>query len=326
MNINNYKTELNILDKHLEAFDGNIADNNYQELKEMFQRVYQSGLLQITHLEKELQDKLKLELFITLTKHSGTLAFLVIQILAANNIMVKNNFLRHTFYKEKYCGIAINHLRAPDTYVSAIKVDGGYKLSGKLTWASGYKIFDYLCIGFHFENKEYETMAGFTPHEGFLIQNTDDTFVGFGLNTVNIQLKNFFVKDEDIVSSNEKGNYTKNKSSSKTVHFCLYGLGELVINEIDDIELQSVMRTRLERFKVDIINEIDPDKLDMLRVELFSFVQSSITTTMIQIGGSSILSEQTLQRGYRELMMFNSNGLNTTLKELFKTHYFDTLN
>jgi hypothetical protein len=92
MNINNYKTELNILDKHLEAFDGNIADNNYQELKEMFQRVYQSGLLQITHLEKGLQDKLKLELFITLTKHSGTLAFLVIQILAANNIMAKKQF------------------------------------------------------------------------------------------------------------------------------------------------------------------------------------------------------------------------------------------
>jgi hypothetical protein len=169
-------------------------------------------------------------------------------------------------------------------------------------------------------------MAGFTHKEGFFIQNTDDTFVGFGLNTVNIELKNFFVKDEDIVSSNEKGNYTKNKSSSKTVHFCLYGLGELVINEIDDIELQSVMRTRLERFKVDIINETYPDRLDMLRVELFTFVQSSITTTMIQIGGSSILSEQTLQRGYRELMMFNSNGLNTTLKELFKTHYFDTLN
>jgi hypothetical protein len=325
MNLENYQTELNILDKSLETFDGNIADNNYQELKAMFHRVYQSGLLQITHLEKKLQDQLKLELFITLTRHSGTLAFLVIQILASNNIMAKNNFPRHRFYEEKFCGIAVNHLRAPKTYVSAIKVDGGYELSGKLTWASGYKIFDYLCIGFHFENKEYETMAGFTPQEGFFIQNTDDTFVGFGLNTVNIELKNFFVKDEDIVSSNKKGNYTKNKSASKTVHFCLYGLGELVIKEIQDIELQSITKTRLESFKVAITNETDPDKLDLLRVELFSFVQSSITTTMIQIGGRSILADQTLQRAYRELMMFNSNGLNNTLKSLFKKYYFDRL-
>jgi hypothetical protein len=38
---------------------------------------------------------------------------------------------------------------------------------------------------------------------------------------------------------------------------------------------------------------------------------------MILNGGKSILLEKNLQRYYRELIMFNSNGLNTKIKHLF---------
>jgi len=38
---------------------------------------------------------------------------------------------------------------------------------------------------------------------------------------------------------------------------------------------------------------------------------------MIVKGGKSILKTQTLQRYYRELIMFNANGLNQHIKELF---------
>jgi len=38
---------------------------------------------------------------------------------------------------------------------------------------------------------------------------------------------------------------------------------------------------------------------------------------MILNGGKSILSNENLQRYYRELIMFNSNGLNQNIKELF---------
>ena len=315
-----YKTQLQELSIKLDSFDGNKADKKKDILNDMFEVVFNSGVLDITDLEKEIQDELKLELFTTLTQHSGALAFLIIQILAAHNIMAKNKFSKLNYYKKQHCGIAINHLRAPNTHVWATKGDDGYELTGKLTWASGYDIFDSLCIGFHYDGFEYEAMSPFQNTDGFTIIETDKTFVGFGLNTVTIQLDNFFVPDEDIVSCNELGNYTKQKSASKTVHFCLYGLGVLALKHTKD-SIKNMIQEKLEYFKSAILNTNDIAKLDSLRVELFTFVQESITTAMVQIGGRSILLDQTLQRGYRELIMFNSNGLNMGLKDLFEEQF-----
>lgn len=321
MDIEQYKSKLKQLSNSLKEFDSNKADSNVETLKAMFEVVYKSGILDITHLEKKEQDLYKLELFITLTKYSGTLAFMVIQNLAAHNIMAKNSYLKKEFYFSKKCGIAINHLRAPITIVEGIKVDGGYLLKGTLTWASGYKIFDTLVIGFHHVNQEKEAMSKFEPTEGFIIREAEETFIGFGLNTVNITLNNYFVKDEEIVSSHEKGNYTKNKSASKTVHFCIYGLGINALNFIKDEEFTKEVNKRLLKIKEQFINSTDINELDTLRIELFNMVLNTVTTGMILNGGSSILSENPLQRIYRELIMFNSNGLNKTLKSIFKEKF-----
>ncbi|MEA3354780.1 MAG: hypothetical protein U9Q33_13290 [Campylobacterota bacterium] len=321
MRLEKYKDKLNKLYKKLQRFDPNKADNNYKELNKFFNTVYKSGVLDITHLPKELQDSFKLELFTTLSKVSGSTAFLAIQILAANNIISKHNYKKKEHYFNKKCGIAINHLRAPFTVVSALKCEGGYRLNGILTWASGYKIFDTLLIGFHYEGFEYEVLSAFETKKGFSIGDADETFTGYGLNTVNIELKEFFVKDEDIVSSNPIGNYTKQKSASKTVHFCLYALGVCAIEESVDKEFKKQSTKKLENIKDSLIKSGDIDELDSLRVELFCLVQDIVTTAMILIGGKSILSSQNLQRVYRELIMFNSNGLNDTLKSLFKKRF-----
>ena len=263
------------------------------------------------------QDILKLKLFTKLTSFSGSLSFLAIQILAANAIMNKNNFNRKDFYFNKKCGIAINHLRMNRTIVYATKCDNGYNLHGVISWASGYKIFDTLLIGFHYESREYEVMAPFEEIEGFNIIETPETFVGQSLNTVNIKLDNFFVKEEDIVSSNEIGNYTKNKSLSKTVHYALYGIGSGVIKEIENEDFKKYTKKRLKDIKKKFLNSKDGRELDELRIILFNFIQKVVTTQIILYGGKSILTTKNLQRYYRELIMFNSNGLNQEIKELF---------
>jgi len=324
MNIKQYKQNLQELSNSLKEFDSNKADTNPTTLNEMFTIVYKSGILDITHLEKKEQDLFKLELFITLTKYSGTLAFMIIQNLAAHNIMGKNNYHKKELYFNKKCGIAINHLRAPVTVVDSIKVDGGYLLNGTLTWASGYEIFDTLLIGFHHTGEEKEAISSFKATEGFIIREAEETFIGFGLNTVNITLHNYFVADENIVSTHQKGNYTKNKSASKTVHFCIYGLGINSLSFIKDKELIEQAQKKLFDIKELFISSTDIDELDSLRIELFTLVLNTVTSGMILNGGSSILSEKHLQRIYRELIMFNSNGLNNTLKSLFKKKFLES--
>ena len=321
MNLQQYNDKLNLLIKELIQSEYLTADEDYKVLKNLFDIVYKSGVFDIITLPKDIQDEYKLILFKNLTQVSGTLAFLVIQILAANNIMGKNNYNKKDFYLEKRCGIAINHLRAPITIVSGEKCDGGYLLNGTLTWASGYKIFDTLLIGFHFDGFELEAMAPFENDKTFCVGQADLTFVGNGLNTVNIELKNYFVKDEDIVSSQILGNYTKVKSASKTVHFCIYGIGICAIKNINDDEFKKSAFKKLEQIKDMFMSSNDLETLDNLRIELFSIVQEIVTTAMILNGGKSILLSSTFQRLYRELIMFNSNGLNNSLKSIFKERF-----
>jgi|GEM_PF-1086603 len=319
--LEDYKEKLERLKEELILFDLNRVDEEYPLLNSAFHKLYQSGVLDITHLEKAEQDKYKLALFTMLSEVSGALSFLTVQTLAAYNIMNKYAYAKREHYFGKKCGIAINHLRAPRRVVEATKVEGGYSLNGTLTWASGYYIFDTLLIGFHHEDNEYEAMVAFEDQEGMLIGDTDTTFVGYGLNTVHIELRNFFISDEDVVSINPIGNYTRNKSVSKTVHFCIYGLGVGAISYAHDESFKVDATQKLERIKTHFMDINDPDELDRLRVELFVLVQDIVTTAMILIGGRSILNTEILQRIYRELMMFNANGLNSTLKELFKERF-----
>lgn len=312
-----YLKKLNLTCKELELLPIYKIDTDVSILKKAFNIAYKNDIFALYHFDKKEQDTLKLKLFSKLTPISGSLSFLAIQILAANSIMNKNNFSLKQKYFNKKCGIAINHLRAKTTHVSAVKCDNGYKLDGVLTWASGYKIFNTLLIGFHYENKEYEVLAKFKEDEGFEIIDTPSTFVGQSLNTVNVRLNNFFVKEEDIVSSNNIGNYTRNKSLSKTIHYTLYGLAKGAIKQISNKKLKEISKRRLKEEKEAFLKSNDPEELDFLRVELFKTVQDLITTAMIAHGGKSILLQKNLQRYYRELIMFNSNGLNDTIKDLF---------
>lgn len=322
---NSYKKYQNSLEKvsrKIQKLPLSKVDEEVKLLKKCFDTAYKKDCFRLYNYDKELQDKLKLELFSKLTKYSASLTFLGIQILAANAIMAKNNFKKREYYYNKKCGIAINHLRATKTYVEATKCEGGYKLNGVLTWASGYKIFDHLLIGFHFENNEMEVLAKFKKTKSFKIIETPKTFVGQSLSTVNVQLKEFFVKDEDIVSSNPVGNYTRNKSLSKTVHYALYGLGEGTVTFINDKKLKDIAQKELESIKEKFLLSTDGDELDTIRVNLFNFLQKIITMAMIVDGGKSILKERTLQRYYRELIMFNANGLNEKIKTLYLEDFY----
>ncbi|MGM0518159.1 MAG: hypothetical protein ACQERD_00790 [Campylobacterota bacterium] len=312
-----YLKNLSSVCKKLEKFTLYKCDEKPKELKKAFDLAYDYDLFKLYSFDKETQEELKLQLFEKLTLYSGSLSFLGIQILAANSIMAKNEFARKDKFFAKKCGIAINHLRMPKTAVKAKKYKDGYLLNGELTWASGYKIFDKLLIGFHLDDYECEVVTSFKEKKGFKIVSRPKTFVAMALNTVNIKLTNYFVKKKNIVSKNPIGNYTKNKSLSKTVHYCLYSLGNSAIKNSEDKTLKRINKEKLEDIKQRFLSCNDGELLDKQRVELFYTVLDIITISMINYGGKSVLLEKNLHRYYRELIMFNSNGLNTKIKELF---------
>ncbi|WP_345990169.1 hypothetical protein WCX18_04770 [Sulfurimonas sp. HSL1-2] len=325
LGLEHYNEQLDAAAGRLDALPLYRLDTETALLKEAFGLVYDTGVFAFHHYAAELHEQMKFRLFTTLAPRSGSLAFLAIQILAANKIMHANRFVLMATYLNRRCGIAINHLRAPVTVVSATRRCGTYRLSGRLTWASGYGIFDTLVVGFHCEGQEFQAVVPFKPEPGFTVGEVTETFVGNAMQTVDIILDNYDVPEEHIVASHPLGTYTKNKSVSKTIHYALHGIGIGAVDALEDKEVRRAAEKRLEAVKNAFLSEKDGAELDALRVELFELVQRIVTTGMILKGGKSVLLTEQLQRYYRELVMFNANGLNSALKNLHKQAFFSTL-
>jgi hypothetical protein len=187
-----------------------------------------------------------------------------------------------------------------------------------LTWASGYGVFDNLVIGFHCDGQEYEAMALFEKSDAFKISEVAQTFVGESVSTVNIELEDYFLKEGDVISAQPLGTYNQSRSVSKTIHFAIYGLGLGALKLLKDEELKTKFEKALESIKEAFLAGNEAEQMEKLRVELFLLVQKIVTTAMVLEGGKSILTQETLQRYYRELIMFNANGLNRTIKGYFR--------
>lgn len=300
--------------QELKNFDSNKLDIDTSYLKEAFGVLEKNSIFDL-HLVK--QEELKFEVFSKLTGVSGALCFLLIQILAANKRVSSSSIARENILENRCCGVAINHLRADESLVSGKKEGNKFLIDGRLTWASGYKIFDSLLMGFHHDNKEYMAIVDFKAQNGFEIGNADSTLVAFGMNTVNIDLKSFEIDESMIVSIDEIGKFCKTKSISKTIHYAIYSIAKKALDEIKEDEVYDKFEKLLEKNKNDFLECNSELELDKLRVELFNLTQKMITLAMILKGGKSILTIYNLQRYYREIIMFNSNGLNTKMKKLF---------
>ncbi|CAA6798607.1 MAG: Unknown protein [uncultured Sulfurovum sp.] len=318
MNIEIYEENLTKAIEELKAFPLHELDTNPKLLKDAFEIFYKHDVFSLYKVELSEHNAYKFILFSRLTQYSGSLAFLAIQILAGNTIMLLRDFEQKEAYFEKQCGIAINHLRSPITHVSASECEGIYKLNGKLTWASGYGVFDTLVIGFHHDGNEYEAMAPFKNSDTFRVSDLTQTFVGESVSTVNIELCDFVLNIKDVISSQPLGTYNKSRSVSKTIHFALYGLGLGALKLLKDEVLKLQFEQELETIKEAFMEGKEAELMERLRVELFFLVQKIITTAMVLEGGKSILIEGTLQRYSRELIMFNANGLNGSIKGYFR--------
>jgi len=316
-----YAARLERIRRTLEGLPLLTFDNDTACLKEGFDLAYREGVFAFHRYEPALHEWLKFLLFSELTPLSGALAFLAVQILAANKIMHANGFAQRDVYFEKRCGIAVNHLRAPVTVVHAVRENGRYYLTGRLSWASGYGIFDTLVAGFHCDGRELQAVVPFTPQPGFRVGDKIETFAAGAMHTVDVELEAFEVAEAQIVADRPLGTYTQNKSISKTVHYALYGLGLGAVEAIRDEESREKAGAALEKLCAAILEATEGDLLDVLRVELFHLVQEIVTTGMILNGSGSLLAGEPLQRYYRELMMFNANGLNNELKQRYKTAF-----
>jgi hypothetical protein len=115
-----------------------LAEINYQ-YRDLLSKVAYEEKAELTH-----------ELYSNLAYISGALAFLQIQNVGADSYLNRcetsqsNALIRSS----QSCGIAIAHLRREKQPISVHISQENIILNGYLPWASGYKIYDKVLLGF----------------------------------------------------------------------------------------------------------------------------------------------------------------------------------
>jgi hypothetical protein len=297
-------------DIELEEFE--LCDKNSIKLKKhliYFNSSLIESIYSIDSREENIHKALE-----DISYFSGALSFLFLQNLSAMAYFQKLSQAKLIeINRIKYnCGIAFAHLRNTKTFVSGVNDGNDIVLNGFLPWSSGYKIFDYVLIGFHIDGQECIAFCAFSESANFIISDIMDSFVASSMNTVSIKLTNFKIPYVNIISKEELGTFNKLLGDSSRMPSLMVGIIQKGIDIIPHIYLKEKkhFNLQLSHIRESILNK---HKIISTRMECFKLAQMVIGFCSIANGGKSVLYTNSIQRLYREILLFSLSGISPNI-------------
>lgn len=240
--------------------------------------------------------------------YSGALGFFQRQHQAAARLIsqsskasLKQEWLPLMARGKKKVGVSVSHLRAPSTpYVEGMPKEGGWVLKGKVPWVSGYRLFDWLVMGFFCPQEGLEGLGlvRFKKGRTFKVSKVLDTIALSSLQTVTVELRDFFLAEEDVISLLPIGTYGE-ATNSLNVHFVnLSALALGFLREIDAPELQQAYEVCREAF-------LEQGADANLYAEMNRIATHLSYIARYSLGTKGIICPNSVERRSRELMLFS---------------------
>ena len=308
--INNYLKNINLDELELCDKDPDILKKHLMFLnKELIENIYRSSNREIT-THNALG---KLSYF------SGALSFLFLQNLSAMAYFTKVSDTRLARLRDILydCGIAFAHLRNSKTFVNGIQNSESIALNGNLPWASGYRIFNYILLGFHIDGQEAIAWCEFSESRNFIISGIMDTFVASSINTVSIKLKDFIIPASNIISLESMGTFNELLGDSSRMPSLITGIIQKSIDLMPDIYTKEKehFNYQLSIIKESILNR---NKIVSTRVECLKLAQMVTAFCSVANGGRSVLLSNVIQRLYRECLLFSLSGVSPNILDKYR--------
>ena len=296
--------------------DANQADSNVSMLKKALAEINHQyrGLLSKTAYEEKAE--LTHELYSNLAYISGALAFLQIQNSGADSYLNRGEVRQDTLIlSSQSCGIAIAHIRREKQPITAHISQGNIILNGYLPWASGYKIYDKVLLGFHLEGEEVIVCVDFLPQEGFEIGTPMQSIAASGINTVSMNFNQYAISIGKIVTRDPLGTFQAKFRRSKMLSM-LHGIAMKAVTLIPDYQSQSkkILSNQCDVLRRQILSDMDPV---IVRLNAFKLTQHVINLACLSVGGASTLVQHDLQRLYREAFLFSISGVSPEIVDAY---------
>lgn len=309
----------------------NQLDTDTNQMKLIFDEFKKSGYFKI-YLPKEyggynLSQAEKLDLYEAIGRWGAAFGFLQIQSVMAiwflqqsSNISLKSNYFQKLKNNEVTIGNTLSYMKpGSKTIPIATETNDGYMVSGTIMFASGWKLFDKLLIGFEIENHKEEAFTiipfkNINSNKGNIkIGCLLKTIVMQSTNTVSIDIKNYFVPKHQVINKWPKGIYYKKYCSFPPSTFML-GIAKTALDVVKKLSCFStrqeihngyfLLNKKLEKCSRNTRNLSTKIKIGNQFAEIITLSWNCVQFAMLASGGASLSIHHEAQRLYREIVIW----------------------
>ena len=258
----------------------------------------------------------KLEFEEAMGRWGGAFSFLQAQcatsawmVSKSSNISLKEKFLSSIATEKLTIGNSLSQMK-PNTvgFLTGEKRKSGYLLNGRINFISGWRIFDYILIGFQVENKdEVFALIKFEEIDSLKIKETLDVISMNSINTVSIEFNNYIIKNDAIVLIWKQEQfynlYKKLIPYSYPLGIAKEALHLINIENISDSmkKYHNALLHGLIQCKAELLIKNENKSSEELFSMIVDVTWKCMQYALITCGGSGLLKTHRLQGLYREL-------------------------
>ncbi len=287
-------------------------DSDPRALKRGFKVLGKQKLLAQRALKKYGGHELDREGYFSYTEliqsYSGALGFFQRQHQAAARFIsnsdktaLKQEWLPLMAKGKRKVGVSISHLRSPATpSIEAHPVEGGWSLSGHVSWVSGYRLFDWLVMGFVCPQEGLEGMGllRFKKGRTFKMSRVLDTIALSSMRTLSVELKSHFLPESHVISLKPIATYGDASNPLDVQFVNLSGLALGFLREVEAPHLRDAYEACREAFLEKGADESLYAEMNRIATQLSHIARFSE-------GTRSVVRPNPVERRCRELMLFS---------------------
>jgi len=270
-----------------------------------------------------------------LTSYSGALGFFQRQHQAAGRIIalgdnseLKSEYLPRMGSGEITSGVAYSHLRfLPRMNITGRRTSQGIEISGRVSWVSGYRLFENLVIGFFLpeENLEGFGWIPFIESASVKMSQPFNTVSLSSLQTVSIEFHNCLIPHEQVISLSSMGTLASSGRATARHFVSMSALGLALKRELELIEEVSIQKycpslfEKWQSVRSAYQNRTNDDEMDSLFAQMHHIVTHLLHLARFSWGTAALICPNSLpnslERRYREYLLFSMICMNKELRE-----------
>ena len=237
--------------------------------------------------------------------YSGALGFFQRQHQAAarfiSNSDLKEEWVPLMRKGKRRVGVSVSHLRNPSApCVEGRPAEGGWLLKGRVPWVSGFRLFDWLVVGFfcHEEGVEGLALIRFKKGRSLKVSPPLDTIALTSIQTLSIELRDLLVPEEHILSLKSVGTYGESSDPLSIQFVNLSALARAFLRDLDAPSHEEAYEECREAYLEKGADLALYGEMNRIATELSQIAR-------FEMGTRSVIVPNPVERRCRELMLFS---------------------